>query len=193
MKKAAIFAAAIFLFSAFAVSAQETGTAVKNPTVDSINAKYSLLPMPAPMSIDQVFPALGEFQSTDAPANVKIVLDEQNKGVVWIEGLPQGRVKAMLRKSPSTYKIPAQKTDEGTDVPEGTLLYDKDSKKLSICLGRAYNDQDPAAAFVPVAEEPVAAENVKTAKGKKAVTPAEQPKPWLYEATKIEHNTAMTN
>jgi hypothetical protein len=136
---------------------------------------------------------LGEFQSTDAPANVKIVLDEQNKGIVWIEGLPQGRVKAMLRKSPSTYKIPAQKTDEGTDVPEGTLLYDKDSKKLSICLGRAYNDQDTAAAFVPVAEEPVAAENVKTAKGKKAVTPAEQLKPWLYEATKIEHNTAMTN
>ncbi|HVZ55665.1 MAG TPA: hypothetical protein VG870_03315 [Chitinophagaceae bacterium] len=193
MKKAAIFAAALFLFSMTFVSAQETYASLKNPTVDSINAKYNLLPMPAPMAMDQVFPALGEYQSSmaNAPASVKIVLDDQNKGMVWVEGLPQGRIKAMLRKSPSTYKIPAQKTAEGNEVPEGTLVYDKDSRKLSICLGRPYNDQDPASAFAPVMEEPVAVAPAKHVKGKKDLKPAEQPKPWLYEATKVEHATAM--
>ncbi len=36
----------------------------------------------------------------------------------------------MLRKSPATYKIPAQKTEDGKDVAEGTMIFDKDANKL---------------------------------------------------------------
>jgi hypothetical protein len=189
--------------------------AVSNATVDSIAAKYKLQPMPEAMTPEQVFPVIGEYQpsatpapattepaTTNAPAttetapavtNVKIMLDEQNKGIVWVEGLPQGKIKAMLRKSPSTYKIPAQKTESGTDVKEGTMIYDKDTKTLSVIIGKAYNDQDPAAAFAPAPEEPVAAAPApKAKKGKKvkAVKPVKVEKPWVLTATKIEHNTA---
>src|SRR5678815_5921834 len=81
--------------------------------------------------------------TTNADQKVTVTLDDQNKGYAWVDGLPQGKVKAVLRQSPATYKIPAQKTESGTDVPEGTLIYDKDTKTISIMLGREYNDQDP--------------------------------------------------
>ena len=142
-----------------------------------------------------IFPLLGQYESTvntDAPS-VTITLDPTNKGLVWIEGLPQGRVKAMLRKSPSTYKIPAQKTEEGKEIPEGTLIYDKETNTLSIAIGKPYNIEDPAAAFTPVTEEPaqVDAKDTKTAKTKvKSKTKvAEKPKPWMYAGTKIESGT----
>ncbi|MCW3116979.1 MAG: hypothetical protein JWM28_1061 [Chitinophagaceae bacterium] len=223
MKRAALFAAILLMFSA--VNAQETKPApetkptVSNPTVDSIAAKYKLQPMPEALAIDQVFPVIGEYQATAAtpaadstasampaePAaatkeatapvnNLQVVLDEQNKGLVWIVGLPQGKVKAMLRKSPSTYKIPAQKTEEGNDVKEGTMIYDKDTKIISISIGKSYNDQDPAAAFAsaPV-EEPmaVAPKAKKNAKGKKAVKAVKVEKPWVFVGTKIEHTNAV--
>ena len=206
MKKAALFAAILLMISA--VNAQEAKPAVSSPTVDSIAAKYKLQPMPEAIAIDQVFPVIGEYQATAASvseatatepsatteataavSNVKIVLDEQNKGLVWIEGLPQGKIKAMLRKSPSTYKIPAQKTEDGKDVKEGTLMYDKDTKILSISIGKSYNDQDPAAAFAPAAEAPVAA--MPKAKGKKAVKSMKAEKPWVFIGTKIEHTNAV--
>lgn len=93
-------------------------------------------------------PVLGTFQPT-APSteNLTISVDEQNVGIVWIDGLPQGRVKALLKKSPAIYKIPAQKTAEGKSVSEGTLIYDKDANTLSIALGTPFNDADPAAPF----------------------------------------------
>lgn len=207
MKKAALFAAILLMISA--VNAQ-TKPAVSSPTVDSIAAKYKMQPMPEAIAIDQVFPVIGEYQATATTAveatastpaaatetsaavsNLKIVLDETNKGLVWVVGLPQGKVKAMLRKSPSTYKIPAQKTEEGKDVKEGTLIYDKDTKILSISIGKAYNDADPAAAFAPApAEQPVAAAP-KAKKGKKAVKPMMVEKPWVFVGTKIEHTNAV--
>jgi hypothetical protein len=203
----------------------ETKPAVSNPTVDSIAAKYKLQPMPEAMAIESVFPVIGEYQATastpaetttattsteeataSAPAagtaeapmtvsSIKVVLDAENKGLVWIEGLPQGRVKAMLRKSPSTYKIPAQKTEEGNEVKEGTLIYDKDTKTISVILGKKYNDQDPAASFLPApVEEPVAEapKKVKSTKGKKAVAKkkVKEEKPWVFVGTKVEHTTA---
>lgn len=213
MKKTALFAGMFLLFAA--VNAQETKPAVSNPTVDSIAAKYKLQPMPEALAIEQVFPVIGEYQATASTeatasepaaatteatsatvANLKVVLDEQNKGLIWIEGLPQGKVKAMLRKSPSTYKIPAQKTEEGNDVKEGTLIYDKDTKTISVIIGKAYNDMDPAASFLPAtSEEPVAeAPKAKTAKGKKPVAKkVKEQKPWVFVGTKIEHTTAATN
>lgn len=93
-------------------------------------------------------PVLGTYQPTgESTANLSVTVDEQNIGIVWIDGLPQGRVKAMLKKSPAIYKVPAQKTAEGKSVPEGTLIYDKDANTLSIALGTAFNDADPAAPF----------------------------------------------
>lgn len=217
MKKAAFFAGIFFTILSVANAQDSTKPAVSNPTVDSIAAKYKLQPMPEAMTPEQVFPVLGEYQPSAAPApeataattestttttteaapavsNVKIMLDEQNKGIVWIEGLPQGKIKAFLRKSPSTYKIPAQKTEDGKDVKEGTMIFDKDTKTLSVIIGKAYNDQDPAASFAPAVEEPVAAAPVKkTKKGKKAVKPVKVEKPWVFTGTKIEHTTASTN
>ncbi|MBS1609661.1 MAG: hypothetical protein JSS70_13060 [Bacteroidetes bacterium] len=212
MKKTAFFAG-IFLTILSVANAQNATTkpAVSNPTVDSIAAKYKLQPMPEAMTPEQVFPVLGEYQPSAAPAieattattttteaapavsNVKIMLDEQNKGIVWIEGLPQGKIKAFLRKSPSTYKIPAQKTEDGKDVKEGTMIFDKDTKTLSVIIGKAYNDQDPAASFIPAVEEPVAAVPVKKGKKAKTVKKVVVEKPWVLTATKIEHTTASTN
>ena len=238
MKRTALFAGIFLMLISFANAqdstakvaqdtaakvAQSASTAMKpavsNPTVDSIAAKYKLQPMPEPMTVEQVFPAIGEYQPSAAAApaatdpastttsattepampavtSVKIMLDEQNKGIVWVDGLPQGKIKAMLRKSPSTYKIPAQKTESGTDVKEGTLIYDKDTKTLSVIIGKAYNDQDPAAAFAPAVEEPVAAAPApKAKKGKKAkaAKPVKVEKPWVFTGTKVEHTTASVN
>ncbi len=217
MKKAAFFAGIFFTILSVA-NAQDATTkpAVSNPTVDSIAAKYKLQPMPEAMTPEQVFPVLGEYQPSAAPAvesttatattttteaapvvsNVKIMLDEQNKGIVWIEGLPQGKIKAFLRKSPSTYKIPAQKTEDGKDVKEGTMIFDKDTKTLSVIIGKAYNDQDPAASFAPAVEEPVAvapAPKVKKGKKVKVAKKVVVEKPWVFTATKIEHTTASAN
>ena len=227
MKRTAFFAGIFSMIFSFAnaqdstATADKTKPAVSNATVDSIAAKYKLQPMPEAMTPEQVFPVIGEYQSsaasapatmdssattsatstpatstpsttetTNAVSSVKIMLDEQNKGIVWVDGLPQGKVKAMLRKSPSTYKIPAQKTENGTDVKEGTLIYDKDTKMLSIIIGKPYNDQDPASVFTPAAEEPVAAAPVKKAKKGKKAKVVKVEKPWVFTGTKVEHTTA---
>ena len=170
-------------------SAQQTWDAKNNPTVDSISALYrdKIVTAPAPPTREDIFPVIGKYESamnTDT-ASISISIDEQNKGIAWIDGLPQGRVKAMLRKSPATYKIPAQKTAEGNEVAEGTLIYDKPTNTLRICLGKAYNAEDPGAAFVPV-EEPVAS-TVKKSTSKKTMVP----KAWIYTGTKLSKETAM--
>lgn len=165
----------------------KTWEAKKNPTVDSITSQYAgkyIAPRPALTSAD-IFPVIGKYESTtnaDA-ASVNIALDGQNKGVVWIEGLPQGKVKAMLRKSPAVYKIPAQKTEDGKDVAEGTLIFDKETNILSICIGKLYDVANPSSAFSTPAEEP--ATTVKTSKTKKTVVP----KVWTYSGTKLATET----
>ena len=115
-----------------------------NPAVSDINEKYKdkyIATKPA-MTTAEMFPVIGKYESSvnmDAPS-VTISLDPENKGLVWIEGLPQGKIKAMLRKSPATYKIPAQKTEDGKDVAEGTAIYDKETKTLSLVIGKNYNN-----------------------------------------------------
>jgi len=185
-----------------------------NPTVDSILSKYTLVPMPNPITTEQIFPVIGQYQSTaNADQKVTVTLDDQNKGFAWVDGLPQGKVKAVLKKSPATYKIPAQKTESGTDVPEGTLIYDKDTKTISIMLGRDFNDQDPASVFTNATattqdqsmttandqgnNETKANDHAKTsvtkAKGHKAKTKIKEekkPEPWVFTGTKIEQTTA---
>jgi hypothetical protein len=180
-----------------------------NPTVDSILSKYTLVPMPNPITTEQIFPVIGQYQSTtNADQKITVVLDDQNKGFAWVDGLPQGKVKAVLRQSPATYKIPAQKTESGTDVPEGTLIYDKDTKTISIMLGREYNDQDPKSVFtnatattedqsMAATDESKMNDQTKTSvtktKGNKTKTKAKvvkKPEPWVFTGTKIEQTTA---
>jgi len=164
-----------------------------NPTVDSILSKYTLVPMPGQMTTEQIFPVIGQYQSsTNADQKITVTLDDQNKGFVWIDGLPEGRIKGVMKKAPATYKIPAQKTAEGNEVREGTLIYDKDSKVITLMLGRPFNDQDPASVFAATTEEPAATEmpvtKNKTNKAKtkvKKVTP-----PFVFTGTKIEQVTA---
>ena len=184
----------------FSMNAQETTTpppapaqtweAKKNPTVDSIAAKYKdkLVAAPAAPGLEKIFPVIGKYESATNPevTSVTVSLDAQNKGLIWVEGLPQGKLKGLLAKSPSTYKIPAQKTEEGKDVAEGTLIYDKELNTLSICIGKPFNAENPAAVFAePVTMEP-ATTSVKTTKSKKPAAP----KAWVYTGTKVEQATA---
>ncbi|MDB5207599.1 MAG: hypothetical protein JWR72_2674 [Flavisolibacter sp.] len=90
------------------------------------------------------FPALGSFKASGtSTADITITLDETNKGIVWVEGLPQGKFKALMKKSPSTYKVPAQQTESGKAVAEGALFFNPESKELTIALGRPFDDADP--------------------------------------------------
>lgn len=145
--------AAAALFLSASVHAQST--------VDSIEAKYTLLPMPGQLTIEQTFPAIGTYQlnnSTNTTAattgnnvstagNLTITLDSANKGIIWIEGLPEGRIKAYLKQSPATYRILSQKTASGEQVPEGTLVYDSTTHIINIALGTPYNEADPTGIF----------------------------------------------
>jgi hypothetical protein len=201
MKKTFLAGIASFLLT-LAVTAQQPTPPTQptqeqkkygNPTVDSILSKYTLVPMPGQMTTEQIFPVIGQYQSsTNADQKITVTLDDQNKGFVWIDGLPEGKIKGVMKKAPATYKIPAQKTAEGNEVREGTLIYDKDSKVITLMLGRPFNDQDPASVFASTTEEPAATEmpvtKTKTHKTKtkvKKVTP-----PFVFTGTKVEQVTA---
>ena len=202
MNKTIILVGMIVLsFVSLSVNAQQTTwDPKKNPTVDSITTPYQakLVPMPKPMTTEQIYPALGQYESsvnTDAPS-VTISLDPEVKGVVWVEGLPQGNIKAYLRKSPSTYKIPVQQTEDGKEIAEGTLIFDKENNSLLISIGKLYNSADPSAVFstpaepVVVEEKTVAKSNGKT---KTKIKKVAEPKPWTYTGTKVIKETVMNN
>jgi hypothetical protein len=191
--KNAIFLFIAALFISASVNAQST--------VDSIKAKYQLQPMPEAMTIEKAFPVLGTYQLNTADGsvqNVTVTLDQDNKGIVWIEGLPEGKMKAYLKKAPGTYRIIAQKNEEGKQIPEGTLLFDPSTNALNVALGKAYDEADPAAIFnmntvADAANADVAAGNVVKVKTK---TPASKTKTKLvfYTATKAETtNSTSTN
>jgi hypothetical protein len=76
-----------------------------------------------------------------------ITLDSANKGMIWVEGLPEGKFKAYLKQSPASYRILAQKTDKGTQIPEGTLVVDSSTKMLQIALGKAFDEANPTEVF----------------------------------------------
>jgi len=196
MKKSFFSAGIAFLLLTSAVLAQEPTEPKKtgNPTVDSILSKYTLAPMPGQMKTEQIFPVIGVYQSgSNADQKITVTLDEQNKGFVWVDGLPQGRAKAILKKSPAIYKIPAQKTADGKDVMEGTLIYDKDSKVINIMLGRNFNDADPGSVFTtPMVEEEQSTAVVTKTKTDKAKQKVKKVKvePWVFTGTKVEQVTA---
>ena len=176
----------------------QTWDAKKNPTVTAITSQYEgkyIAPRPALTTTD-IFPVIGNYESatnTDAAA-VSIMLDEQNKGVIWIAGLPQGKVKAMLRKSPAIYKIPAQKAEDGKEISEGTLIFDKETNALNIVIGKPYHAEDPASVFAVPAigdEMPLPETKTKVKDGKvktKKKAPV-APKAWVYTGTKVVTET----
>ncbi len=244
MKKIAIITSAALLLFTAAVNAQ-TDT-VPKPTTDPVaqqpvateqpvakvnNDKYNnwsadtykMQPMPEALTTEKIFPVIGNYQLTDkegTASTVTVTLDPSNKGIVWIEGLPQGKIKATLRKSPATYKIPVQPLGEvamteelvaadakpskaakakevkAKELPEGVLIYDKDANVLNVCIGCKYNNEDPALAFTPsdaVATEEVEKAEKKTAKtAKKSKAKVAKIKPVHYTGTKVIETTAAT-
>jgi hypothetical protein len=209
MKKTIVMMAGIsFCLISASVSAQQNWEAKKNPTVDSINAKHAgkLITTQRPaVTIDQIYPAIGQYQSSvnmDA-TSVSITPDEQSKGVVWITGIPQGKVKAMLKRSPATYRIPPQTLEDGKEVAEGTLIFDNETKTLQISIGKRYNEVDPASVFLPQPVEELVEPDAKVKSDKvkgdivkiksdkvKIKTNKVEPKPWMYSGTKLEKSTA---
>jgi len=196
MKKTTYLVALAMLLGSFALHAQTDTTApVGQQTYTYVKAKEDLtakfLPMPAPLTMEKIFPATGSFQPTqtniEGAMEVNIVLDSANKGLVWIEGLPMGRIKAQLRQSPATYKIPAQKTEDGKNIEEGTLVYDTTANVLNICLGCTYDEVEPAKPFT-IATETESTEssdaNAKATKTSKKKT-ASKTKVWNYTGAKV--------
>ena len=190
MKTTFSFLGIVMLLLSFTLNAQQPTK--PNPTVDSILSKYSLQPMPQPMTTDQIFPVIGTYQSsTNENDKITVMLDEQNKGFVWIDGLPQGRAKAILKKSPSTYKIVSQKTADGKQIPEGTLIYDKDANVIHVLLGLPYNDQNPDAVFSTSTEQQPAQEVVVTKnKGNKTKQKVKKVETWTFTGSKMQQPTA---
>jgi len=206
----------IFFLAIVALMFSVSGSA-QTTTVDSIAANYKLLPMPGPLTIEKTFPVLGTYQfnsGTETSGTISIRLDSSNKGIVWVEGLPEGRVKAYLKKSPATYRIVAQKTEAGTQVPEGTLYFDTTSRQLNIALGKAFDDVDPIAIFSlnPDATKSMATGDMETkvktedatvkteTEGKKGVkvktktaTSKTKAKVKYYTAVKIEQNAGTSS
>lgn len=122
---------------------------------------------------EHAFPVLGNYSASNASTgNVTVTLDSANKGIVWVEGLPQGRFKALMKKAPATYKIPAQKTDGGKDVAEGTLFYNPASKELTVVLGRPFDDADPTSFTAATGKQK--GWQYTGVKGNAAVAPASQ-------------------
>lgn len=94
---------------------------------------------------ENFLPALGTFHGNgSSTGDVTITVDATNLGIVWVEGLPQGKFKALLKQSPATYKIPSQKTESGKQVAEGTLLVNPETKELTVMIGKAFDDANPA-------------------------------------------------
>jgi len=167
-------------------------TASAQSTVDSIRAKYQLIAMPEPLTLEKTFPAIGIYQlnntTEEQQSDVTITLDSVNKGIIWVDGLPQGKFKAYLKKSPATYRILAQKTASGKQIPEGTLLLDPETNTLHVALGQAFDDVDPAAVFAALSPETTEAEvKVKSGKTKTKAKVA------FYTANKVVNTTATSN
>jgi hypothetical protein len=182
-----LFIAALFLTAS--VNAQST--------VDSIAAKYQLQPMPEALTIEKTFPVLGSYQVTLANAasqNVTITLDSANQGIIWVEGLPEGKFKAYLRKSPGTYRIVAQKSEGGKQIPEGTLIFDPSTNTLNVALGKAFDNADPASIFsLNGAVDPNTIESGTEVKVKsKNANSKSKTKVVYYTATKAEVNTSTS-
>ena len=186
-----LFIAALFI--TLSVNAQSTA--------DSIHAKYQMKPMPEGMTIEKTFPVLGTYQLTNPTGNaqnVTITLDSSSKGIIWVSGLPEGTMKAYLKKTNGIYRIIPQKSESGTQIPEGTLFFDQSTNTLNIALGKAYDEADPTAVFssMNATSGTDVADNANDVKVKtKTPTSKTKTKTKLvfYTATKTQMTSTETN
>ncbi len=153
MKNNLFFAAALLLATAAGAQTTTTAPITTNPAGTTTVTETSTVVDTAALKglttetlrPEHIFPVLGNYKASGTSANdITITLDSVNKGIVWVEGLPQGKFKALMKKAPATYKIPAQKTESGKPVAEGTLFLNPASKELTIVLGRLFDDADPS-------------------------------------------------
>ena len=106
--------------------------------------------LPKPNAGRHFIPVIGNYQSsveTSTVKNIVVTVDEQNPGKIWIEGLEPVKIYALLKAIPGTYKIPAQKAEDKS-FPEGTLMYDDNSKQINLCVGCGYDNANPTAVAV---------------------------------------------
>jgi hypothetical protein len=183
----------IFLF----IAALLFGASVNaQSTVDSINAKYQLLPMPQAMTLEKSFPVIGSYNLTTKEGTtvpVTITIDSASKGIVWVEGLPEGKFKAYLKRSPATYRIVAQKNDAGKSIPEGTLIFDQTTNTLNVALGKKFDDVDPAAIFTMTGDVTADVASGTEVKVKsKTATKKTKEKVVFYSATKADTTTTTS-
>lgn len=135
-----------------------------------------LVAMPGELTDADIFPVLGKYEYADNEGNVSFVTitrDKNNKGQIWVNGMPEGKFKADLKMSPATYKVLDQKTLQNDDdisavatteeenreeapaasrfsgksIKEGTLIFDSLSKQLYLNIGATYNYENPSAVF----------------------------------------------
>jgi len=142
------------------------------------------------------------LNSTDSSSaqQVTIALDSSSKGIIWITGLPEGTMKAYLKKSPGTYRIISQKSDNGKQIPEGTLFFDPSTNTLNVALGKAYDEADPTAIFANAntvtTENTDVADNATTVKTKTKTSAGktkEKNRLVFYTATKNVMTSTDTN
>lgn len=185
------------IISLFIAALFVTASVKAQSTIDSIASKYQLQPMPEALTIEKTFPVIGSYQLTAADGssqNVTITLDSANQGIIWVEGLPEGRMKAYLRKSPGTYRILSQKSESGKQIPEGTLLFDPSNNTLNIALGKAFDVADPASVFTlngNVDANTIESGTEVKVKSKSANTKSKT-RVIYYTATKAEVNTSTS-
>jgi hypothetical protein len=173
-----------------------SATAGAQSTVDSIRSKYQLLPMPDALTVEKTFPVIGTYQLTgagEATSTLTVSLDSANKGIIWVDGLPQGRVKAYLKQSPATYRILSQKSASGQAVPEGTLYFDPSTSTLQVALGKAFDDANPTEVFAALnaaaGAEATGAEGAEVKVKTKTAKSKSKTKLTFFSATKVEQNT----
>jgi hypothetical protein len=173
MKKNFLLAAVLSLTIA-ATSFAQTAATPEVPRNYKPQPK-ELAPMPGELTDEMIFPVLGKYDYVGKDgevASVTVTRDAENKGVVWINGMPQGKFKADLKQSPGTYKIPVQKTLQndvdgavaveataadatgkpsprysGKSLKEGTLIFDSASNKLYVNVGAKFDEENPSAIF----------------------------------------------
>jgi hypothetical protein len=186
--------------SLFIAALLVTASVNAQSTVDSIHSKYQMQPMPEALTIEKTFPVLGSYQLTTADGSaqtVTITLDSMNRGVIWVAGLPEGTIKAYLKKSPGTYRIISQKAESGKQIPEGTLFFDPSTNTLNVALGKSFDEADPTAIFnmSTTTDTDVAANNNEVKVKTKTPTSKTKTKTKLvfYTATKTEMNSTSTN
>lgn len=176
MKNSILIASAVLFATATSAQTQTPSQPVTTTTTATVAADVVIPEHLKGLTTETLrpehsFPVLGSYKASgSSEADVTITRDETNKGIVWIEGLSQGRFKAVMKKAPSTYKIPAQKTESGKTVPEGALFLNPESKELTIVLGRPFNDADPTSFLT---------NTTKKSKG------------WMYTGVKADVNTTV--